>query len=332
MYAPNNDNPTFFQDFLDEIDKIQNGNIILTGDFNLVLDVTKDRAGTSDYNHPKSLEVLNNFIERFEMCDIWRLQNPEETKYTCHKKNSKFFSCVDFFLVSNTLTQLVNSCSIRASFNSDHSIVVLQCDFENEKRGRGFWKFNNTLLDDPKHNELVIQAFHTAMHNNQNKNAAMQWEMAKMHMAQASSSYSKEKALNRNKRLKDLQFKIEWLTFQLEIDPGGNQLKIEQDLQEYKDEMNNILQVKFKGSLFRSKCQFYAEGERSSKYYFNLEKSRYNKKVVKQLFTPEKQLKKGVQDILDIQANFFQKLYSKDATVSFNLQNISEKTIPLDQK
>lgn len=42
-----------------------------------------------------------------------------------------------------------NSC------RSDHSPVVLYCKINNLKRGRGFWKFNNSLLTDKDYVNIV---------------------------------------------------------------------------------------------------------------------------------------------------------------------------------
>ena len=43
IYAPNNDNPTFFQNLLDRILSFECEEVIMGGDFNLVLDVQKDK-------------------------------------------------------------------------------------------------------------------------------------------------------------------------------------------------------------------------------------------------------------------------------------------------
>ena len=38
---------------------------------------------------------------------------------------------------------------------SDHSIPSIELDFRNFERGRGYWKFNNSLLKDPDYVEIV---------------------------------------------------------------------------------------------------------------------------------------------------------------------------------
>ena len=43
IYAPDNDNPTFFQNLLDQILSFECEEVIMKGDFNLVMDVQKDK-------------------------------------------------------------------------------------------------------------------------------------------------------------------------------------------------------------------------------------------------------------------------------------------------
>jgi len=53
--------------------------IIVGGDFSLVIDVDKDKKGGIARTHKKSLEVLNDFSENL---DTWRVLNPEISRFT----------------------------------------------------------------------------------------------------------------------------------------------------------------------------------------------------------------------------------------------------------
>ena len=82
VYAPNTDNAEFFlkaielsENFLDR------DAIIFGGDFNLVMDPNVDRNG-SKCNHDKSLAVLLEFMEKENLCDVWRVFNPNRRRYT----------------------------------------------------------------------------------------------------------------------------------------------------------------------------------------------------------------------------------------------------------
>ena len=55
IYAPNNDNPTFFQNLLDHLLSFECEEIIMGGDFNLVTDIQRDKRGVNATTHRSSL-------------------------------------------------------------------------------------------------------------------------------------------------------------------------------------------------------------------------------------------------------------------------------------
>ena len=55
IYAPNNDNPTFFQNLLDHLLSFECEEIIMGGDFNLVTGIQRDKRGVNATTHRNSL-------------------------------------------------------------------------------------------------------------------------------------------------------------------------------------------------------------------------------------------------------------------------------------
>ena len=51
IYAPNKDDPIFFQNIRDQMTMFRSEEIILGGDFNLVMDVKKDKKGVKSTTH-----------------------------------------------------------------------------------------------------------------------------------------------------------------------------------------------------------------------------------------------------------------------------------------
>ena len=60
IYAPNEDKPTFFQNVLNQLLCFDCSEIILGGDFNLVLDVQKDKKGGRPVTHDNSLKEVKH--------------------------------------------------------------------------------------------------------------------------------------------------------------------------------------------------------------------------------------------------------------------------------
>jgi len=89
IYAPNNDDPTFFSSVFIHLVDFKCEEIIIDGDFNLILDVEKDKKGGLARTHKKSLEVINSFSENLDLIDAWRVLNPESSRFTWRQKNPK---------------------------------------------------------------------------------------------------------------------------------------------------------------------------------------------------------------------------------------------------
>ena len=71
------------------------------------------------------------------------------------EKNPLKQSRLDFFLMSDTLMFGLEKCNIESSYRSDHSMISLSIVFNDFKKGRGLWKFNNSLLYDENYLDCV---------------------------------------------------------------------------------------------------------------------------------------------------------------------------------
>ena len=100
IYAPNEDDPNFFQVFCDHLSNFKCKEIIIGEDFNLVLDVEKDKRGGLARTHKNALQVIRDFSENLGLIDIWRLFNPEARRYTWRQNQLVIHCRLDFFLVS----------------------------------------------------------------------------------------------------------------------------------------------------------------------------------------------------------------------------------------
>ena len=73
--------------------------------------------------------------------------------------------------------------------------------------------------------------------------------------------------------------------------------------------------------MFRSKVKWYEEGETNSKYFYALEKARYNAKTCYKILSDDQTEITDTHQIIEIQRVFYQELYSIDEHVSFNMIN-----------
>ena len=148
LYAPNVDNPGFFQNLFKTIYETPHDYLILGGDFNLVLNPTLD-AHNRKYNNNKALKIVNEYMEDKDMCDIWRVQHDDKQRYTCFKRHraGSIASRIDYFLVSQGVANLIGDSEIISNVHSDHNSIALTLNVDNEKRGPGIWRLNTSLLE-----------------------------------------------------------------------------------------------------------------------------------------------------------------------------------------
>ncbi|MEW8548783.1 MAG: reverse transcriptase domain-containing protein, partial [Candidatus Thiodiazotropha sp.] len=152
IYGPNDDKPQFYKEIKLKILSLENDHVILCGDWNLVLDQEMDTENYVNINNPRARAVVLDFLLEDNYVDAWRVLNEGKKSYTWRKFNpERKQSRLDYFLLSEELFQYVMDCSILSGYRTDHSGVLLKLKLEENDRGRGYWKFNNSLLKDTEY-------------------------------------------------------------------------------------------------------------------------------------------------------------------------------------
>ena len=62
---------------LGKVKDIQNINIVIGGYFNVIFDISRKSLGGNPCLKKKSLEKMIQIKEKFNLCEIWRVQNPK---------------------------------------------------------------------------------------------------------------------------------------------------------------------------------------------------------------------------------------------------------------
>ena len=167
IYAPNNDNPNFFESLFKEVSKFTPQYTIYGGDINLVMDVNMDKKGGTLTTHDKSRQKLTSHLSASDMCDIWRECNPDVEGYTWRRlRPSRVCVRLDYFFASVSMMQFVTRCEIVPSFMSDHSMVVTTFHFSFTIRGPSYWKFNVSLLRDREYLDRINSLLRWSSTNN----------------------------------------------------------------------------------------------------------------------------------------------------------------------
>ena len=188
LYAPNRDDSAFFQEIFSHIDELECVYIIMGGDFNVAREEKIDRSKCEQY-HPKAANFIHNQMENWQLADVWRQGHPNKKTFTWNKfhhgKKTLSWSRIDYFLITSGLVHKTLECEIMPSFASDHSQIKLDLQIDDTKRGPGYWKMNNKLLNDPEYCEMMINSMQSMKKTFGYLDPKIFWEMQKFEVGNA---------------------------------------------------------------------------------------------------------------------------------------------------
>ena len=98
---------------------------------------------------------------------------------------------------------------------------------------------------------------------------------------------------------------------------------LKQRLMVLKEEQHQLVAERTRGAALRSRSMWYEEGDKSTKLFLNLEKSRGAKKQISSLKTKDNKLITNDKDILAEEVRYYQELY----TTSLNPDTQNEDTL-----
>ena len=278
-----------------------------------------------------SAKLLKTMMEDMQLCDIWRLRNPEKRRYSWYcKKPVLTASRLDYFLINAGMTSSITNVEYTVCHRTDHSLNYMCIQNDDFKRGPGTWKFNVKLLK----NEMFVDKIKKEIALTVDECDAMQehiftkWECVKRNCTRVAKEFSKNSSKKKNELYKNLLlFLDEARTCEIEGKPVKQETQqlVTQKIKELENE-------KVQSSAFRAKCQWYQAGERSSKYFFALEKRSFNNKTMFAVKLPTGELCKEMKRILTEQEKFYRTLYTSDMNVKFTLENSSGVQLSNEQQ
>ena len=324
IYAPNEDNPNFFKQLNEKLRNRSEHKIII-GDFNLALDVDLDRLNTYNNNN-KSKEIVEGMMDEFQLKDIWRVRNGEAREYSWHKGGEiRKASRIDYALVSGGADQKVEELMYISSIKTDHRAVYMSLNLSANERGPGFWKFNCSLLQNITFVEKMNIELQKTLDASKQCDPLTRWETVKKRIKKVTKAFSREQTSEDKIIISQLSEVVNDLESRLPLNRNEDSL-----LLNTKTDLEEKLLEKAKGAIFRSKVRWFEEGEKSSKYFFALEKAKYNAKTCFKLVSEEGEEVSGNNEILLLQKEYYQKLYSEDEDVEFSMNNHFGVYVPED--
>ena len=288
--------------------------MILAGDFNFVFDLQLDADGGNPKLKKNSIARFLKSKEKYDIIDIWRVRNKNAKKYTFRQRHATGIlqRRLDFIFVSNKLQYSIKDVEIGTAFASDHSplkMSVMAANNDNQK-GPGFWKFNKSLLNDPVFAAStktlmrdLVQSQHGSVHKQINL------ELMKYEIRKHSITFSKAKAKERRKTQTDLEAKLKVL------EQSPNFFQTDEYITK-KAQLDQMYDEQVEGARIRSKCKDYELGEKSNKYFLNLEKHNAKKSSISRLVCDNGREVSSQSEINKELHKFYKNLYSNNCTTS----------------
>ena len=313
IYAPTKDDAysqkVFYDELAKNLDAYIDCNIIIGGDFNVCLNPTLDKQGGIKEKQSLCAKQIETIAENLDLIDIWRALNENTKRFTWRSQTRKgrVSSRLDYWLISSHLCFDIQSTEIEPSIKTDHSLVSMTLALrESPERGRGTWKFNNSLLTDKDYVDRIIAFLETCDTKYISiNNRAMMWDVLKCELRGITIEYSINKAREKRKYLNDLNTELKALEIRLD-----NNEDVKDTYISVRNEVEQIEEEKLRGNMVRSRAQWIEEGEKCSKYFMNLENRNYKTKCITTLGTDENKITDQTL-ILDECKNFYKNLYSE---------------------
>jgi len=292
---------------------------ICAGDYNVCL-TTEDSMGRVGSHTEKMLaEVIQNNNEVTELSDAYRSIHKKEG-FTWKRGN--IYSRLDYIFISTCEVQKIVEANTDWAFEaSDHAAVSIRVRTEEMKKGPGIVKVNAEILEDPKMVEEIsneVKEMLGQTDESWSPHAILEFLKVSIRSIIAAkisdrrrqtrdSLCEKEDELN---QMENLKIKIH-TNKKISEENKSERLKImdvailnlKSSVQSLRRDLNNKM-------TFYSQAKWFEYGEKSNKFFLNLNKKRQNQKIISKIsdgenvYFGQEQTSKGI-------TNFYRNLYKK---------------------
>ena len=313
IYAPRTDaeRAAFFSEFAPLFSPTHPN--ILGGDFNCISNAKMDKRGGNPLARQAAITTLGTSIVNHNLVDIWRTQHPHTHAFTWTGKNptdnSPILTRIDRFYIAHAISHLAVNSDIKPYPHSDHDLISLQLDLSRTPRGKGYWHFNNTLLANASFNTDLIAFWQRWLTKKADfDNILTWWDKAKFHFKQIAIHHTSKARKIANAQRHAIERNIEYLKSKAAT---GDQLHVERYLTA-KQKLRQLELAELDAIKIRTKPRFSEVDERSSKYFYTLEKARQADQSIKLLTKDNLDTISDPYDILVEARTFYQKLYTAE--------------------
>ena len=346
VYGPNRDDPDFYSSLNNKVKDFHTENVIFGGDFNLVLDPSRDYDNYKHVNNPKARDAVDHLMEDLQLSDIWRELNPDCRRFTWRRNNPLQQARLDFFLVSDHIVPIVQDVDTEYGYRTDHSVILLKLKLNETFKCNTFWKFNTSLLKD----KTYIDEINEEITNVKREYAASPYaretidnvptqdlvltipddiflDFLLMKIRSKTIAYATMKKKKTNEEERRLQEELQHLE--------RKETKDEETLRTInskKEQLRTIREKRIEGVILRSRARWISEGEKPTSYFCNLEKRHYISKGMAKLNDKHGNVLHDQRDILMEVKGFYEQLYEEISIENCEIEELVNNMPCLDNE
>ena len=157
-YAPPDiDDPEFLLEAKSCLDNMSGDYGLICGDLNTTLDPKWDRFGYTQDPHRRSRAVINSWINTEELIDAVRFFHPTGPLYSLKTLKGDKKGRLDHLLVTPKLMEHISRVKYiyLGKGITDHSSLNFAVYIEKQKKGKGIFRANPSLLKHPNYITLI---------------------------------------------------------------------------------------------------------------------------------------------------------------------------------
>ena len=217
---------------------------------------------------------------------------------------------LDYIFITNSLHNRVLKAEILPAFKSDHSFPIVEIAPEgNIVRGHGYWKLNTKLLENVEYVEETTKIIEQI--TKEQSDILLRWELIKIMVRGFSIKFSARKTKAKRKTLEVLNRKLKQLEQEESTQLVGLSKSKEQQQNLIQKDIEEIITESTQGAKVRCQVNWHDAGEKSSKYYLNLEKYNANRKNLSKVMLKDGTITSDQEKILEVEKQYYQKLYTE---------------------
>ena len=206
-------------------------------------------------------------------------------------------------MASSTLLPFIENTDILPGVDSDHSIISVDIDFSKFKRGKCFFKFNNSLIKDQEYIELIQNTIRDTtmlyaedIYDTKYLQSASPEQLQELVMTINPQLFLetlllevrgktigycawKKKSKQETQRL--AYHRLEIAEMVADMNPTNEDLKVQ--LQKARAEVNHFIDEETEAAQCRARLKWHIEGEKPSRYFCSLEKHNGIQKYIPKL-------------------------------------------------